>query len=101
MTFSSTSLVMSIMPLTGTTYCILISVLILLSRKLTDVQQTVAIVSLLAIALSAFFGNAGWSLFYEEAMNGINEKKEGSLENFGRYMVFLLLPETAFIYLVF
>lgn len=98
MTFSNTSLVYSILPLTGTTYCVLVSLLILMQEDLTDVQSKVALGSLLAVGLSAFFCNVGRAMFYKEALDGLDEKKEGSLENFGKYMVFLCLPETALIY---
>lgn len=97
-TFSRTSLAYSLYPITGTLYCILISLLIFAFGIQTDVQHRVAMGALLAVGLSALFGNLGRSMFYREIMESIDEKREGSLENFGRYMIFLALPETALIY---
>jgi len=97
MSFSSQSLIMSILPTTGVTYCFLVSVLIIMAGELTDVQHKIAIGAVLAVGLSAFFGNIGRSLFYEEIFDGLDEKGEGSLGNFGRYMIFLVLPETGII----
>ncbi len=97
-TFTNISLIYSIYPITGTIYCILISLLIFVFGVQTDVQHRVAVGSLLAVGLSALFGNLGRSMFYREVMEGIDEKGEGSLEYFGKYMVFLVLPEPALIY---
>lgn len=96
--FSGMSFVMSTLPITGIIYTALVFMLIMIFSPETKVQETVAIGAMLAVGLSCLFGNLGRSLFYDEAMDGLNDKEEGDLRFSGRYMVFLVLPETALIY---
>ncbi len=77
---------------------LLVAMIIIIFRPLTMIQQKVAISGMLAVGLSSMFANLGRSLYYEEVMSGLNEEEGGSPKFFGRYHVFLALPDTTTIY---
>ncbi|MFO8110462.1 MAG: hypothetical protein R6U17_08110 [Thermoplasmata archaeon] len=78
-------------------YSLLLTTLIWIFSPLTDIQVTVAKGALLCLGLSALFGNLGRSLMYREATEGIG-RSEHKKQLFGKYMVFLVLPETVVIH---
>ncbi len=96
--YSNISIVMASLSMTSFLYTILISILILIFGIPNAVLHRIAIGSLFAVSISSFFTNAGRYLVYDEAILGMNEFGEGSSENFGKHMVFLVIFETTSIY---
>lgn len=96
--FSNVSLVMGSISFPPFIYTILISVLILIFGIPNEVINRIAIGGLLAIGISSMFTNIGRSMIYDETILGMNEFGEGSAENFGKHMVFLVVFEVSSIY---
>ncbi len=96
--FSNVSLVMGIISVPAFIYTILISILILIFGIPNEVINRIAIGGLLAVGISSMFTNLGRSMIYEETILGVNEFGEGSAENFGKHMVFLVVFEVSAIY---
>ncbi len=95
--FPMQSLVYITIAVPALTYSLLLTTLIWKFSPLTDLQITAAKGALLCLGLSAFFCNLGRSLMYREAMEGIG-RSEHKKQLFGKYMVFLVLPETVVIH---
>ncbi len=92
--FSSISLVYASVTAPAMTYAVLLIVLVWMFGPYTDDHLTIVKGALLCIGLSSFFGNLGRSLMYNEVMEGT--ARSSSL--FGRYTIFLVLPETTVIH---
>lgn len=96
--FSNVSLMMGILSFTAFTNTILVCILIFIFGIPTEVINNIVIGAVLAVGISSMFTNLGRTMIYDEAISGLNEFGEGSAENFGKHMVFLVLFEPSSIY---
>ncbi len=94
--FPFQSLIYILLAVPPLTHTVLVAILIFIFSPLTEPQLVVAKGALLCIGLSALFGNLGRSMMYAEAMEGFGNSD--NKQNFGKYMVFLVLPETIVIH---
>ncbi|MFO7792976.1 MAG: hypothetical protein R6W73_08380 [Candidatus Saliniplasma sp.] len=92
------TLVYSMFPVPAFLYTILVSILVYTFGVQSDAQIRIAMGALIAVGLSSFFTNLGRSFIFEEAMNGVNERVDGSKKDFGKYIVFLNMFETLVIH---
>lgn len=79
-------------------YTLLGAMLIYVFGVQTDAHVRAAIGALMALGLSSFFTNLGRSFIFREAMDGLNEREEGSTGDFGKYIVSLTMFETLAIF---
>jgi len=79
-------------------YTLLGVVLVSIFGVNSDVQFRIASSALLLLGLGSFFTNLGRSRIYGDIMDGLNEWGEGSLNDFGRYMMLLVTFETLAIF---
>ncbi len=93
--FPFQSLVYILLAVPPLTHTVLVAILIFIFSPLTEPQLVVAKGALLCIGLSALFGNLGCSMMYAEAMEGLGKSDK---QYYGRYMLFLVLPETIVIH---
>ncbi|MFW6141251.1 MAG: hypothetical protein ACOC53_01675 [Candidatus Saliniplasma sp.] len=94
--FSNVSLVMGTISFTAFVNTILICVLIFIFGIPNEVISRIAIGGILAVSVSSMFTNLGRSMIYDETISGLYG--EGSAENFGKHMIFLVLFEPSSMY---
>jgi len=92
------TLVYSMLTVPAFMYTFLVSMLVYVFGVQSDEQVRVAMGALIVIGLSSFFANLGRSFIFREAMSGLNEREEGSKNDFGKYMIFLTIFETLAIF---
>ncbi len=79
-------------------YTLLGAILVYLFGVQTDAQIRMVTGALITLGLTSFFTNVGRSSILEEVMNGLNGREDGSKNDFGKYMIFLVFFETLAIY---